>query len=241
MRNTALALLRHMGMDFSRNGSGETNGFLLDMSRMWELYLEGLFRRRQPEGIQILAQEDGSYYPIYPVLSDMEPKTGRRQFKPDFLWKDGEDTPLIADAKYKSSWSDILEWELVKGKDRETLEKEKRKEYKGLSEWKPWRRPAVREDVFQVLAYMYTLNCSRGLIICPVRADKCHYSGEPLQYAVSTQREADRFCLLGLSIPSAESYDDFLKEMKKSEDNFLDQISTLRVSIKGPQDLRISL
>lgn len=81
------------------------------------------------------------------VLLDSEDESdGKRELKPDFFFEKEDGSRVVLDAKYKKKWSDIV------------------KDQSGI--WED-----VREDVFQVMSYMYALKAKVGGIICPVSAD----------------------------------------------------------------------
>ena len=196
VRRTAEMILRHTTPEVAKGSAFEMGGVLVDMNTMWELYLEAVLRKMVPEGQMLSAQE--KYYILLPGVE----KPGKRTCEPDFWWKRGDDTVLIADAKYKNSWSKIA--------NKATKEKD-------LNE--AWQD--VRADVFQVLSYMYTTGCSQGVIICPVSGDL----REENIFNVSAQRKDDKFHVIGLPIPQAyNDYDDFQEKMKDFEDTHVKKI-----------------
>lgn len=84
------------------------------------------------------------------VLQDFEEQCefsilgGKRTLKPDFLM---QEKGIVLDAKYKPIWEDTLRGD--------------------------WSSNTVREDVFQVMAYMLSLECRHGGIVFPcMDADK---------------------------------------------------------------------
>lgn len=189
VRRIARMILRRMAPDLTKSADREMDGILIDMNDMWELYLEKVLRQTQRENLRLRSQHE---YPV--LLPPGEEKEGKRTFRPDFYWEQGEKTVLLADAKYKNAWSDI-----AAGKNGEA-----------------WKK--VREDVFQVLSYMYVQECSRGVIICPVQGAR--RQEKPLEYVVSgKEHDARRFYVFGLTIPQGcESSEDFTRQMKNAEE-----------------------
>ena len=207
VRQTAVLILQHMGVNVARSDKNTINGILVDMTEMWELYLESILKGVGEEVFGELKAQD-----IYRVLCDnnkeYNEEDGRRDFKPDFYWKKEEDVLFVADAKYKNSWEKIAKNELIHSK------KDK------------WREPEfdVREDVFQVMSYMYTLDCRHGAVICPVTVEAAK---SPLhcRYTISKKTD-DKFHLFALAIPqNCKNYDDFKAQMKESETNLREALA----------------
>jgi len=84
---------------------------------------------------------------------------GHMELRPDFLW---EDRRVVLDAKNRAVWEDTLE---TAGKWSEQQSQA--------------QRSAVRENVFQVLAYMLAGNCTEGGVIFPVSGNRPRHDPIP--------------------------------------------------------------
>ena len=216
VRETAIMILRNMGVDIAHEDKYAINGILIDMTEMWERYLESILREKgQESGMQFKAQD--SFGVLYGKNYNF-----RRKFIPDFCWKRENKTVFIADAKYRESWEKIAE------KEQERKQEQEEGAGTGKLEWK-WSND-VREDVFQVLSYMYARDCKHGAIICPVKVDsriesesvndtdKFLYHTE--YYVRGKGSNDDIFHLFALAIPQkCTDYADFKVKMKSSEEN----------------------
>lgn len=132
-------------------------------------------------------------------------KSGKRIFKPDFFIEEKSDgRTIVLDAKYKAGWSEIAA-----------------KPGKGWDD-------SVREDIFQVMAYMYALGAQDGGIICPV------VGGQQDQKYVISGVNDDKFHLLSFLVSKSDNISEFCQEMKKSEKDFAERIKAL---IKGENDI----
>lgn len=211
VRKTAVMILRHMGVNVAKSGKNEINGVLIDMTTIWEQYLESIFRNMSALDLELTPQKEfGAIY--------SEDENSRRTFKPDFCWSRKkqstatresveEEIVFVADAKYKSGWSKVAEQEL-------------KRQSKSASKLQ-WDSKE-REDVFQVFAYMFALKCSHGAIVCPVRGDGTDdRKDDSYKYYISEFRKEDFFYLFPLCIPktSGSSYRDFKMGMENSEES----------------------
>lgn len=130
---------------------------------------------------------------------------GHMTIRPDFLW---EDKGVVLDAKYRQIWESALR---LDGKWSGGLSSEEQK--------------ALRENVYQVLAYMLLCGCADGGVIFPVRSSwKCSLTSrifDPVGPA------GQRFWRVPVRIPEAQSYEDFLTEMER-EANRLRNLEVIR-------------
>lgn len=132
LRVTSRLILRNMGIDsYSDSRSGIVSGVLIDMTKLWETFLEKTLLSEIGDD-SLKAQE------IFYILS------GNREIKPDFYW---ENKKIVLDAKYRRAWGDTLSED-------------------GWKNDKVWKND-VRNDVFQVLAYIHSLRCMAGGVIFP--------------------------------------------------------------------------
>lgn len=204
VRKTAIMILKNMGIGINEEQDKKVSGVLIHMPNTWEGYLESVFHEN---GMDFAAQKTMS------ILFEQEPKKdavkGKREFRLDFY--DQEHGEVVLDAKYKKSWSVITEAKATTGRD----------------DWKD-----VREDIFQVLSYMYVMKANIGGILSPVRlnvkADKDAVSdtldkidNEGKGFYINSTLPSARFHLLPIIIPETtenEDYNSFAKRMKLSEE-----------------------
>ena len=199
VRKTAIWILRHIGIASHKSGSDEYRGFLINMTKIWEIYLKEIM---DEHNIIFKAQHDED------ILFDKDILENKRSIKPDFL---NENDHIVMDAKYKNHWEKIAKDEI------EAKCKSKSWEY-------------VREDVFQILSYMYIFDSYTSVILCPLltknneetegnAADSYEYK----KYLISkrTHLEEKNMYILPLRIPNDNlSYTEFIASMKNSEDIF---------------------
>lgn len=140
VRQTAILLLKHIGVHITGDNTENEQiyGVLINIANLWERYLDRIFREN---GLAAY-----TYQHSCEILS--EPKNQykiERMLKPDFYFahKD-QNPPVVIDAKYKKSWSEIFST------------------FRAETE--------IREDIFQILSYMYVFGCKKGGVICPCLA-----------------------------------------------------------------------
>lgn len=198
VRKTAIMILRHMGIDIAVEDEHRTNGILIDMRSVWELYIESILKSESDSSFayKIKTQEETKYL----FSKTMEIARIRTDF--EFYKDENSDEPkLILDAKYKNEWQEIA--------------------CNPNSENK-W----PREDVFQMLAYMYLLKCDYGGIVCPLKKGKMGRDEEGyFQYDLKNRKEIrGEFFIIPIVIPQVKSQEDFMENMKISERKFFNAV-----------------
>lgn len=140
VRKTAILILRHMGIFVRETQAEKTiHGVLINMNWVWEQYLQSILEDEIKEEYTFQPQNERETFFRIPD------KESQRKLKPDLcIYKKGNKTTpaLILDAKYKNAWSDAAQ----NGNFNEK---------------------SVREDCFQILAYMYRFRCNKAGIFCP--------------------------------------------------------------------------
>lgn len=94
VRKTAIQILRHMGIQTHESGQAEISGILINMTKIWEDYLEQVLRECKDKGFSFETQKSQN------ILE------GRRDLRPDFLDRKNR---IVLDAKYKNSWAKAVE------------------------------------------------------------------------------------------------------------------------------------
>lgn len=212
VRQTAILLLKHMGVHITGDNteSEQIYGVLINIANLWERYLDRVFKEN---GLAAY-----TYQHSCRILT--EPKNQykiERTLKPDFYFTGkGQNPPVVIDAKYKKSWSEIFSTHRT---DTE-----------------------IREDIFQVLSYMYIFGCKKGGVICP-----CLTTDSPIieKNLVKKQQSETRFFahlngtkffVAPLIIPDGDSentgdaesnnfeYEDFKKSIEKNEKDLVTRL-----------------
>ena len=170
VRRTALLILKEAGLDLFRAESLQVGGLLIPMDKTWELMLEHAVLSKVGD---VSTQKE------IPVLLQ-EKRHGMRVFKPDFLFgcrqeKQRTMADIVLDAKYRRAWENAC-----------------------LSESGGWSS-GVRDDVFQVLSYMYVTAARAGGVLCPLPESR---GGIRRSHTYQIcQGMDDRFQLIPLMIP----------------------------------------
>jgi 5-methylcytosine-specific restriction endonuclease McrBC regulatory subunit McrC len=142
----------------------------------------------------------------------LKDQKARKIMKMDFYF---EDKNLVLDAKYKNCWSEIMYNEIMQNNT------------------KLWTEG--RDDIFQILSYMYRMDCHQGGVVAPVPDKKeddqnskwNNLTLDKLKYKVFPTKE-DTFYLMPLFIPKGEmSYSDFSETMQKYEGIFKDLLDKI--------------
>lgn len=217
VRKTAILILRHMGI-FVRDAQAEKtiHGVLINMNWVWEQYLQSILEDEIKEEYTFQPQNERETFFRIPD------KESQRKLKPDLcIYKKGNKTKpaLILDAKYKNAWSDAAQ----NGNFNEKSVRES-------------ARKSVREDCFQILAYMYRFRCNKAGIFCPCPdKNSSHSEYEYYEYAIMDEKdreEEEKFYLLPLYIPHSQesknnSFKSFKKAMETNENKFKDQVKKI--------------
>lgn len=213
VRKTAILILRHFGIDTMEKPEHQTTGILINMNKIWELYIESILKDKNVRSISLETQT------TIPYLWDMEKDKNKKvtEIKTDFLFKDeSQNAVLVLDAKYKNGWQNVAE--------KVTANEEK-------IEW-------PREDIYQILAYMHILNCNQGGIVCPLKTgigdiqDKNYKKYK--KYLVGGEnfrKEWENFFIIPIAIPrdvENETPEELYKRiMKQSEKNLYNAVKVI--------------
>ena len=173
LRKISILILKRMGINVFNSGSKDVYGVLIDITKLWEKFLENTFKEHC-NGINIKSQES---FPLF--------KNSDRKIRPDFiLSKRNNANYCVLDAKYKAGWE--------KGIDNEEN----------------------RNDIYQVLAYMYRLNLNFGGIVHPTQDN----SKKKELYCIDSNQN-NHFYTIPIVIPKGNnSYDEFKSRFKKNID-----------------------
>ena len=142
VRKTAILILKYMGIAPEDDGTN-INGVLIDMNLIWEKYLvqivkEQLAERNLNEKYKCKSKE------IFKIFEEQHNKNDYRKIVYSDEMIEEDKKKLIIDAKYKNGW------EKIASSDKNRISGDE-----------------VRDDCFQIMSYMYRLQCSRGGIFCP--------------------------------------------------------------------------
>lgn len=133
---------------------------------------------------------------------------GRRQLKPDLLLP-----AAVFDAKYRLPWTQTYCDDMKGSAGKKSL---------------AWTRSNIREDVFQVLSYMYVLGLSTGGVIFPYPGDASKAEPERVfirRYSENLPenlRGEETFWLFPFPLPAkADSQAEFDQIMEKNSNGFV--------------------
>lgn len=184
VRRTARMILKNYGLELFENAGKKVGGVLIPMDRLWELFLEKAVFPCVTD-VSTSAQEK------IPVILEKgkENAKGKRIFKPDFILKkveekDGQkvEVKTVLDAKYRKAWSDAYT------KD----------------DW----RESVRNDVFQVMSYMFVTKAKIGGILFPQRRAGAEDKGENKEYKICAGM-SEEFRIIPVPIADTEKTDQY--------------------------------
>lgn len=204
VRKTAILILRHMGI-FVRDAQAEKTIHGVLINMNWVW----------EQYLQSILEDEikGKGYTFQPQDEKnifIRNKNPLHTLKPDLCIYKDEKSALILDAKYKNAWSDA-----VQNKNGNFDER-------------------VREDYFQILAYMYGFRCNKAGIFCPCSAsNSSHSEHEYYEYTITKDREKEKFYLLPLYIPHSQesknnSFKSFKEVMEKTnEPKFKEQVKNI--------------
>lgn len=194
VRRTAIMVLRHMGIEMTKEQNQECSGVLINMNRIWELYLECILKEHIRDSYTINAQEERG---ILYQSSDSKPK---RNIRPDFcVYKNQKNPEIVIDAKYKNQWEEI-----ASGKK---------------DDWQ-----GAREDIFQIISYMHLYQCKKSGIICPCRqATEKLNNTESIRYIISQELNEEQFKVLPLVISSKEEMKNNEEKLIGELENLMDK------------------
>ncbi|NBI09972.1 hypothetical protein D1641_08060 [Colidextribacter sp. OB.20] len=116
LRKTCLKILRDESVSiFDAEGSEETESLCVNVTWLWERFLEHHLERLLPPGLSLTTQGvNNRGKPIFYKLVGQEYKPVNSYSKPDFvLWPgEGRDRPIaILDAKFKRRWNNFFQEE----------------------------------------------------------------------------------------------------------------------------------
>ncbi len=214
-----------------------TTGILFDMNYLWELYLQCVFNEYCGSiGCQLLYQKSENY--LFPIAerpgdgeeqnieieqSPQKEKQVLKSIRPDFCFEKEEQTILILDAKNKPVWKEVLNTGIL------TFSPDcKDSGHSENSEETDWKNKNIREDIYEVLTYMYVLGCPVGGIICPFNMTNKkngkdeNEACELLAYKIRKNKPA-KFFAVGLLVDGASENQDDLPETSESRQTSKDE------------------
>lgn len=203
VRKTAILILRHMGI-FVRDAQAEKTIHGVLINMNWVW----------EQYLQSILEDEikGKGYTFQPQDEKnifIRNKNPLHTLKTDLCIYKDEKSALILDAKYKNAWSDA-----VQNKNGNFDER-------------------VREDYFQILAYMYGFRCNKAGIFCPCPdKNSSHSEYEYYEYTITKDREEEKFYLLPLYIPHSQesknnSFKSFKEAMETNEKKFKNQVKKI--------------
>lgn len=139
LRKTARDILRNRGVEIFEQSNHKVQGIMLNINKLWEWFLEEMIFNKLPVDGVTSELSNGFKKPI--LMNSTKKEDALATVIPDFTILQKSVPIAVFDAKHRVSWqASVTENERVK---------------------------YIREDVFQVLAYMEVLNCSVGGVVFP--------------------------------------------------------------------------
>ncbi len=179
LRKTSILIIRKLGINSMNTDDSKVTGFVIDMTKLWEQFLEKTMFKKIDNNNYISQDK-------FNILN------GKRELIPDFYWASMH---LVIDAKYRSSWGMTLK-----------------------GDWS-----GVRDDVFQVLAYMLSLDCNLGGVVFPVDSNITFPYDEKLSvFPDGNQNKV--FFRLPYFIKKNDNYLDFSRNMEQQEEFIISKI-----------------
>lgn len=203
LRRLAIRIIAARGVSpFDSDEKNDQNelvsGILLPMSRVWERFLENKLSQ-----FDLKRQKEAEVDILLPGKDGSG--SGRRSVKPD-LFISGKG---VFDAKYRKPWSEAFKREL----------KEPAKSLK-------WIGSGIREDVFQILSYMYIFQLHTAGVVFPYPLSGKADSPVPVPFCV-TRGMNDVFWLLPFPIPTdADSQAEFDQLMDSWSAEFVETLQS---------------
>lgn len=200
LRKISIMILRRLGYNIFQESGSAVAGVVIDMASLWEDFLKtAIFNDLELENYyEIKTQDERGIL----KSNDSSESNFKRKIKPDFTVckKNGENIEYKAvfDAKYRETWG----MNVFKNGDKD----------------ESWDS-GVREDVFQVMAYMLALNCDIGGVIFPVNIESKDIKKNELQKYSISEYCIDRsiytmpYCIPKYYEEPKTSYDKFIAEM----------------------------
>lgn len=188
LRKTSILILKRYGYNSFVPKANSMNGFLIDMTKLWEEYLYHQIFRELINGPKKYKQEK------FEILN------GKRILEPDFQL---EDKKIVIDAKYKNNWVNSLDGEGI------------------------WEN--TREDVFQILTYVLSLDYQVGGVIFPAQIDKSEEEIEEImnEIQISSACPNKYFMRIPYAIPEEIEYSKFVEEISKNEERILNKLKSI--------------
>lgn len=145
LRKTARNILQDRGVEIFKQSSNKVQGVLLNINKLWEWFLEKtIFNELVIEGVT--DKINNGDFETNILLSPEESLKKLGKIIPDFTILKQSIPIAVFDAKHRIGWqASIKKNEKVSG---------------------------IREDIYQLLAYMNALNCSVGGVVFPFSLDE---------------------------------------------------------------------
>lgn len=210
LRKTSISILRRLGLNIYKNTSDEVCGVLIPIDKLWEKFLYNtIFSKIQYKDNRIEEQSELKILRKVDTETSTDESKEKRILKPDFYLKN----KFVFDAKYRDAWG------------KNTIYKD------------TWDSN-VREDIFQVLAYMLSFNVNIGGTIFPLeiesKSEKEDVELEVDCYKVSKYCNKHKFYTIGYKIPT---YIEDITEFNEYMDNQNEGIKEFIENIIKSSDL----
>ena len=194
LRKLCIMILTHDKISYGESQQNQINGILFDGASLWEEYLATIL---MPQGFK------------HP--KNKERSGGIRMFANNNASDDPELIFDNFDKNYRKIYPDFYRFDDKENKDWNWILDAKYKKLDGCK--------VQREDLYQIVTYMHTMNIEKGGFIYP--SDSTTDSNlNPKQWNLAGLGGTIHVC--GMQIPiNKDNFQDFCEEMKKQEDSLL--------------------
>ncbi|MGX8237168.1 5-methylcytosine restriction system specificity protein McrC [Exiguobacterium undae] len=170
LRKTARDILQDRGVEMFKQSSHKVQGVLLNINKLWEWFLEKtIFNELIIEGVTDTINNGDFEKRI--LFDDEKSLKNLGKIIPDFTIRKQKVPIAVFDAKHRISWQTSI----------------------GRNE----KVSGIREDIYQVLAYMNVLNCSVGGVVFPFSRNESYKEPDLEIRSISEYNKKHKF----ISVP----------------------------------------
>ncbi|SHG48107.1 McrBC 5-methylcytosine restriction system component [Thermosyntropha lipolytica DSM 11003] len=190
LRRICLRILRNRGLSFFDGNSADVFGIIVDISKLWELFLEKAV-------LNDIKNETLYFATQYEIKLNIKGKEGLREIclRPDYVLEDKKEKKrYVLDAKYRKGWENFVV-NLHSEDSRKLFEN-------------------IREDYYQISTYVYLLSAVWGGAIFPYSKEEIKDPGD-----ICLEGEGKIFYLFPLMIPREKDVIRWKEHMEKEINN----------------------
>ena len=198
LRKISLRILRDEGLTIFDGDSDDTNGLLIYIPTLWELYLESKLKDKgYTLYIQGLTQEGAVDANPIKVFNHMDnPTVWKQETYPDYVFESNNKNVgmfMVLDAKFKPGWGDVI-------RDKKKM------------------GDLLLNDYTKCIRDMNSVNVHATGVVFPTNIDFGTTINTVIEHNISEYNEIDRFYTFPVYVPFSSGdystwYDDFSKKL----------------------------